>query len=88
MPMLFRKSTFFLETLMVTVSVPLAGAIVKQTKETALLGDSLTISRIDQYEYMFLRVRGLNNASPFVLEYNIGSGVPPESPSANTRILS
>ena len=72
---------------MVTVSVPLAGAIVKQTKETALLGDSLTISRIDQYEYMFLRVRGLNNASPFVLEYNIGSGVPPESPSVNTRTL-
>ena len=87
MPMFFRKSTFFFETLMVTVSVPLAGAIVKQTKRTALLGDSLTISRIDQYEYMFLRVRGLNNASPFVLEYNIGSGVPPESPSANTRIL-
>ena len=87
MPMLFRKSTFFLETLMVTVSIPLAGAIVKQTMKTALLGDSLKISGIDQYEYMFLRVRGLNNASPSVLQYNIDSGVPPESPSANTMIL-
>ena len=57
MPMLFRKSTFFLETLMVTVSIPLAGAIVKQTKETALLGDSLTISRIDQYEYVLKSAR-------------------------------
>ena len=57
MPMLFRKSTFFLETLMVTVSVPLAGAIVKQTKRTALLGDSLTISRIDQYEYVLKSAR-------------------------------
>ena len=81
MPMLFRKSTFFLETLMVTVSIPLAGAIVKQTMKTALLGDSLTISRIDQYEYVL-------NASPSVLQYNIDSGVPPESPSANTQILS
>ena len=42
---------------MVTVSVPLAGAIVKQTKETALLGDSLTISRIDQYEYVLKSAR-------------------------------
>ena len=57
MPMLFQKSTFFLETLMVTVSIPLAGAIVKQTKETALLGDSLTISRIDQYEYVLKSAR-------------------------------
>ena len=57
MPMLFRKSTFFLETLMVTVSVPLAGAIVKKTKKTALLGDSLTISRIDQYEYVLKSAR-------------------------------
>ena len=57
MTMLFRKSTFFLETLMVTVSIPLAGAIVKQTKETALLGDSLTISRIDQYEYVLKSAR-------------------------------
>ena len=58
MPMLFRKSTFFLETLMVTVSIPLAGAIGKQTmKKTALLGDSLTISRIDQYEYVLKSAR-------------------------------
>ena len=57
MPMLFRKSTFFLETLMVTVSIPLVGAIVKQTMKTALLGDSLTISRIDQYEYVLKSAR-------------------------------
>ena len=42
---------------MVTVSVPLAGAIVKQTMKTALLGDSLTISRIDQYEYVLKSAR-------------------------------
>ena len=52
MPMLFRKSTFFLETLMVTVSIPLVGAIVKQTMKTALLGD-----RIDQYEYVLKSAR-------------------------------
>ena len=57
MPMLFQKSIFFLETLMVTVSIPLAGAIVKQTMKTALLGDSLTISRIDQYEYVLKSAR-------------------------------